>query len=301
MFTKLRLFFGGKAEPVLQSSSSRPDPAMDLPQAEEDEDPPAVLDEHEPEPAKPEPEKTEYSLETQSTLLQGAVVLMAYITVNKRKAFLIEDQFVNAVIAVSQTLDISRDDAINVVARFARDMISPLIDDREKRQEFIRDFESRSTDIDFSVAKDEETHDFSAGIPAKFDDALNEWKEFSEWSELFRSLSPFDVATLGNEALGDKPRVARAQVHFWNAVIDHMITAAFLAPELDHDRRVATIEMVSKYQAVMRAMLEDKPDVVKMCEDAWETTIQQANTLKGSRDTLFDIGSINRWGQKLPT
>jgi hypothetical protein len=59
--------------------------------------------------------------------------------------------------------------------------------------------------------------------------------------------------------------------------------------------------MASKYQAVVRAMLKDKPDVLKMCEEAWEASIQQANTLKGARDTLFDIGSINRWGQNLPT
>ncbi|RWD01432.1 MAG: hypothetical protein EOS58_25500 [Mesorhizobium sp.] len=266
-----------------------------------DEDPSVVLDQHEPEPRQPEAERTEYSLETQSTILQGAVVLMTYMAVNKRKAFLVQNLFADAVIAVSQTLDISRDDALSVIARFARDEISELLDDPKRRREFVRDLEARSTNIDFSAVEEEEFYDFSAGIPAKFDESLDDWKGFSEWSELFRSLSPRDVSALGSEALGDKPRVASVQTHFWNAIIDHMITAAFLAPELDDNLRVATIEMASKYQAVVRAMLKDKPDDLRMCEDAWELTAKQGNDLKGSRDMLFDIGSINRWGQNLPT
>lgn len=137
-------------------------------------------------------------------------------------------------------------------------------------------------------------------MASELDAALDQWMEFSVWNALFNGLSPYQVAGLADAALDDPPRLARVQVHFWNAVIDHLLTAAFLAPEMDYEVRVRTVKMAGMHQDIVRDMLASKPDVLKMCEEAWDVTVQQASSQQDFRDKLFAAGAINLWGRARP-
>lgn len=235
-----------------------------------------------------------------ASITSAAISLMAYMVVNPRKAHLIKDRLGTLVIALSEVTGLTRDQAAQTVTKFSSEYVDHLMKDDEKRNEFIRNIEEAYSDIDFRLPEDEEdTRDFSERLPDEYRAMLDEHMKFSEWSAVFKTLSPFQVGSIGAAAIQESKCAAFSQIHFWNAVIDHLLTSAFMAPDMKREGRVVTIKMATKYQDILRAMAKNSPDLLKQLEQAWEATVQHGSKMQEYRDLIFAERKINKWGQPI--
>ncbi|CAN7680389.1 hypothetical protein LJR235_005370 [Pararhizobium sp. LjRoot235] len=127
---------------------------------------------------------------------------------------------------------------------------------------------------------------------------LDQWNEFTEWKAILKVLPPMAVATIANEAIDlERERVASAQLHFWNAVIDYLMFAAHLVPDMEDDRRAWYLGYVEHLQAFVRSRWGDDPDILKAVEEAWAYSLASSKKLEPTRDALLERGIINRSGQ----
>lgn len=297
MFSKMKSIFSRKSE--AKSYDNLPDPVM------ENENPPVAKEEpvtvaSTEQVAVAEDDPLAHMRDdpaAHASITSAAVLVMTYMTVNPRKRHLLEEKFSTLVIALSEVSGLTRDQALQIVVKFTSDMVNDLTD--EKRDKLIRDIEGVYSEIDFGLPEDViDPRDFSDRLPDEYRDMLDKHMKFSEWAEAFASLSPFQVGSIGAAAIQEKC-AAYVQIHFWNAVIDHMVTSAFMAPEITRDHRVETLKMATKYQDIVRAMARETPDLLKQLEEAWEYTVQHGAKMQEHRDLMFAERQINRWGQPI--
>ncbi len=276
MFKKFRSLLGSKAE---------------TPNAVE----PDIVDKEEINNSEQE---TERPVDPDSSLMAGAVSVAVYgMLVSNRKYDLVKERLGIAVIAISDATGLNREQALAAVMNFAEKMCETLVNDNDKRKEFIKNFERTMSDIDFNIPdKEYDDRDFFDDLPIEYRQALNKKMVFKEWQDLLSMLSPFQVSTIANAALTEPQPPACSQLHFWNAVIDHLISTAFLALDMDNDSRVASFKMAEKYKALVRVGFGESPEIIKQCEEAWDYTIERGSKLQESRVILFEHGKINKWG-----
>lgn len=130
---------------------------------------------------------------------------------------------------------------------------------------------------------------------------LDQVHNFGGWQNIFRDLPPMAVSSIADDALDlDKKLVATAQVHFWNAIIDYMISVAYLAPDLTDDMRAAQLEFAVHIQKFVRAAWGKDKALMSSIEEAWVQSLIIGRELHPVRETLLAGGLINRSGQMIP-
>lgn len=129
---------------------------------------------------------------------------------------------------------------------------------------------------------------------------LEQIHNFAEWQGILRDWPPHSVITLALSAMPPEKFPATVQIHFWNAVIDYLLSAAFLAPDFTMEQREVHIGMAVKIQNVVSALWADQPEILNQAKRAWSASTDTFSELKGLKDTLLEQGLINRHGQILP-
>jgi hypothetical protein len=124
---------------------------------------------------------------------------------------------------------------------------------------------------------------------------LRQMMKHREWMDILQEMHSYDVIALGMKAM-ENPSPASLDVNFWNAVIDHSITAAHMDPRMNEKQREVTLGMADTFMNWVRARWAQKPDTVAGCEEAWTATKAIAEYAE-HRGAMFEAGLINQFGQ----
>jgi hypothetical protein len=153
---------------------------------------------------------------------------------------------------------------------------------------------------------DEIDHDEQARLKAQRrrdreakDDAetilLRQMMDHSGWMEIFKAMHSYDVISLGMKAM-ETSCPAAVDIHFWNSVIDHSITAGYLDPTMNDQQREGTLGMAETFQNWVRARWAKKPETVEACEKAWASSAE-VKQYQEHRAIMFEAGLVNQFGQ----
>jgi hypothetical protein len=128
---------------------------------------------------------------------------------------------------------------------------------------------------------------------------LFEVRSFHEWQEVLLHKSHDIVCHNAANALPPERTPATVQVAFWNAVIDYLIQAAALSPNISNDKRKVLMEFCQQIESFVRAQWREDSALLAKCEAAWDNSATTSQQMMESRQTFFENGLLNYWGQIL--
>ena len=237
-------------------------------------------------------------MDSTNSSLHGGVALFAYLALTQKGKELARYELNKAVHIIAKELDINLDDAMRVVVNQAKPIVSNMLEDEDKREQFLEEIDavlrsSKSASHEIPPVKT----DFYTPATEYELSYLHEKHQFSDWSSIINNMNPEKVKGLAEAAYKDAECAAASQIHFWLAVIDYFLTAAFMSPVITPEQRDSCIKSAGKCQKIVSEHLSDRHDILELCNNAWVQTIGELDKFKSLRDRLYEMKMINQWGQ----
>ena len=237
-------------------------------------------------------------MDSKNSSLHGGVALFAYLALTKKGKELARYELNKAVHIIAKELDLNIDEAVRIVVNQAKPMVLNMLDDEDKRERFLEEVDAvleRSVSVSQTILPEEV--DYYTSVTKYELSYLNEEHHFLKWSSIINRMNPEKVKGLAEAAYKDAECAAASQMHFWLAVIDYFLAAAFMSPVLTHEQRESCIQYAGKCQKIVLEYVSDRHDIIEACNDLWARLIDEFNKVKSSRGLMYEMRIINKWGQ----